>query len=153
MANALHPDAELLRLAAERNRLVELRNPLREKASRLSQEADAQWEATKPAGPMDAAAYRALYDSVGASSVEEEREAIDNQIYPLDDMIRAIPAQTVAGLKVKFDLLRDYLPTNYVDEEPRDDQDLDVCLLNELADDIERLATASACLVGGPRHG
>ncbi len=138
-----HPDAELLKLAAERNRLVEIRNPLRATASRLSDEADRLWEAKGHTDRKDVDAYMAHCGEVGLLSAEEAREAIDNQIFPLDNKIRAIPAQTVAGLKVKFDLLRDYLPIDYVDEEPREDQDFDVCLLNELDDEINRLAEAS----------
>jgi hypothetical protein len=147
MADLLHPDAELLELAAQRNHLVELRTPIREKASRLSALAEEQWKSegngASRSDPAGWEAYMELCRRVGLIDAEDAREAIDDQIFPLDHKIRAIPAQTVAGLKVKFDLLRDYLPTSYVDEGPRANQDLDVCLFNELSDEIGQLAIAA----------
>lgn len=144
--NVEHSDAELLTLAAERYRLVELRTPIREKANRLSALAEEQWKSEgNGASRNDPAVWESYMDicrRVGLIDVEDARDAIDDQIFPLDGKIRAIPAQTVAGLKVKFDLLRDYLPTNYVDEGPREDQDFDVCLLNELDDEFARLGGA-----------
>jgi hypothetical protein len=144
--NVQHSDAELLTLAAERNRLVELRTPIREKANRLSALAEEQWKSEGNGASRDDPAvweaYMDLCHRVGLIDAEDARDAIDDQIFPLDHKIRAIPAQTVAGLKVKFDLLRDYMPTSYDDEGSREDQDLDVCLFNELDDEFARLAQA-----------
>lgn len=135
-----HPDAELFKLGSERARLCELREPLRAEVSRLDDIARTEFKRRGHLDYSDWDAYLTVCREVGLLAAEDAREEIDEKIFPIDHKIRAIPAKTALGLKVKLDLARDYLPFDFDDVGPREDQDFHVMLFNDLADEIGRLA-------------
>jgi hypothetical protein len=146
LAGASHPDAELLRLGAEFDRLHAIWLPLHAEQARLAGVFSAAVTAAETSGGK-----RLAWDEFAALRCETGYEPAierswDEALTPLDSLseeIREIPARTLPGLAVKARLLA--YDTDYSSRiDGPDAEDWDVQSFARFLGEIERMANMPA---------
>lgn len=134
-------DASLIELAEQRVGLLRKKAPLKAECERLWDVAMEAWRATGLSIDADPQRWKNHLECYGYIAAENADNEIQDKINALDKVIRSIPATTLAGLVVKFEVVRHTM--NISDDEPRIDQDLDVLLFNEFSDELGRVASGA----------
>lgn len=147
-AKGSHPDAELLRLGAEFDRLLLTIPPLIEAARRIEKAAEA---ARRLAG-LELHSYedkmKFRFETGIEGAIRDENRGLED-CDGLSEKILSRHARTFAGLAVKLRALRYILfQTDDQTNIPADEQDWDRLQINLLVAEVERLAAAEgACAV------
>jgi hypothetical protein len=146
------PDAHLLRLGAEFDRLYAAWLPIHAEVERLDKEFEKEWakkglsidENLEPARYMQCriAAWRQLQNEIGVDAALSGEDAACKLLDAVTKKIRGTPATTIVGLAVKARALRfdTHLSTQCDLQEK--DQDWPERVMSQFIAEIERLAAA-----------
>jgi hypothetical protein len=144
-AQTAHPDAALLRLGAEFERLHSAWRPFHVEVNRLVRQFETEWDKTGlPIDDANFAAWGKLRTDMGVeAAAEAEMKALDI-IDAVTTKIRETPAKTFAGLAVKARALRFDTSLDLQDDRLPKDQDWPERVMNEFIAELDRLAKAEA---------
>lgn len=140
LADVAHPDAELLRLGQEFERLHAAWLPVDAECTRLDELFEEEWGRRGLSIDANLGAWSRLKDEMGFEAALEAEERAFLLIDAVTTKIRETPAKTFAGLAVKARALRfdTHLDTQ-CDLPPRD-QDWPEHVMNQFIDELDRLA-------------
>jgi hypothetical protein len=139
---AAHPDAELLRLGEEFERLHAAWLPVAAECKRLAGLFDEGWARRGLSIDANFELWKQLRIESGFEGAIEAEDKAGALIDAVTTKIRETPAKTFAGLAVKARALRydTFLSTQC--DLPREDQDWPEEIMNQFVADLDRLAAA-----------
>jgi hypothetical protein len=139
-----HPDAELLRLGEEFERLHAAWLPVNAECTRLGEFFDQAWDRSGLSLGENFEVWKQLRIESGVEAAGAAEERAFKLIDAVTTKIRETPAKTFAGLAVKARALRFDAHLSTQCDLPLKDQDWPEQVMNGFVAEIERLAAAAA---------
>lgn len=137
LASMQHPDAELLRLGIELNRLLPAIAPLKAEEDKRNKIFEA--EASRIGLVLWGVAWRKLRIEMGVEEAICELGAADMAIDAVTEQIRRTPSKTFAGIAVKARALRWDCMLFCEHDLTRNEQDWPEQVMTDFVDEMERL--------------
>ena len=133
-------DAELIALGEQYAHLLEQNRALLKKMNPLHE----TWaNEIKRIGWSDRAALSRMEDEIGLRPMSDLNEFLCDQMGEIEVRARDLHPTTIAGVRAKLTIAWGTFGPEYNDDEPREDQDWHIMLMNELFDDLNGLSSTA----------